>query len=518
MPSIGLQPPYPSVPQALRRTDFLLAVRPLAIFCIAASLIARVAVGIGQPLWLDEAWTGAIAGQSDFEHLIQQVYLDVNAPIFYVLMYGWVKLFGMSNFVLRLPSLLFGSAAALLIVVSYIPKMSSDVRWVWAALLATWFPGVWESQDARCYGLLLLVCTAQTIVFVRLLSVPTLRAASCWTACSAVAVLTHYDAIFITACQGLIYVAMCREQALRTWPAALIFGPVFGWLAYHFPRIVQFADPAVAWYNPLSLSDTDQVFRYLFGTLAVPCWLAIVGLLAIHVRIRKRVEAAAPERTISLELWMGVAAAIAAASMIIILGFLRPTLALRYLVPVVPGIMLGVVLAARPILTYWKACYPTLMIACLCSCLMATSQFAGRLRGYSFETAVKDLMNVGVTDLVFTWDHPASAVLEPKQVNALGHFFFDRARYPIHVLPVLLTAGQDPSAQLLNVAKPTGASILWLYDKNVHGTVAASAPPQIDRIDPGWHCRDYGEGDVGIVSCYRPAAESGFTAATPAAG
>src|SRR5262249_20150803 len=309
---------YLSVQQALRRTDFVLAVRLLAIFCIAASLIARVAVGIGQPLWLDEAWTGAIAGQSDFEHLIEQVYLDVNAPIFYVLIYGWAKLLGMSNFVLRLPSLLFGSAAALLIVVSYIPKMSSDVRWVWAALVATWFPGVWESQDARCYGLLLLVCTAQTIVFVRLLSVPKLRVAFCWTACSAVAVLTHYDAIFVTACQGMIYIAMSRQQALKTWPAACIFGPVFCWMGYHFPRIVQFADPAVAWYNPLGLSDTEQVFRYLFGTLAVPCWLSIVGLLAIHVRIHKRVEVAAPEGTISLELWMGVVAAIAAASMIII--------------------------------------------------------------------------------------------------------------------------------------------------------------------------------------------------------
>jgi uncharacterized membrane protein len=127
----------------------------VAILCILVSIAARVAVGSGQPLWLDEAWTGAIIAQPDVNGLFREIYLDPNGPLYFVLMYGWSKLFGLSDAALRFPSLVFGAAAPLLIAFARVPGLSRDARLAWATLLAVWVPGIWFSQEARCYSLLL---------------------------------------------------------------------------------------------------------------------------------------------------------------------------------------------------------------------------------------------------------------------------------------------------------------------------------------------------------------------------
>ena len=90
----------------IRRRDGLF----ISLFAIAfvASALARINLMPGAPLWLDECWTGAIAGQPTWRTTIDQIWLDANAPLYPLFMHAWIGLFGESNASLRLPSLLFG--------------------------------------------------------------------------------------------------------------------------------------------------------------------------------------------------------------------------------------------------------------------------------------------------------------------------------------------------------------------------------------------------------------------------
>src|SRR5688500_1150823 len=112
----------------------------LACAAIAATTVLRFVIGKDQPLWLDETWTGAIAATAGWGDFWRQVYLDVNAPLYYLLMHLWQGVGGLSNESLRLPSAVFGALAPLLIAFSRVEGLSRPARLTWAALVATWIP------------------------------------------------------------------------------------------------------------------------------------------------------------------------------------------------------------------------------------------------------------------------------------------------------------------------------------------------------------------------------------------
>jgi len=243
------------------------------------------------PLWLDEAWTGAIVAQDSLGAVLRESLLDANAPLYFALMHGWSLLFGLSNGALRFPALVFGALAPLIALIP-VKGMPRGVRYLWCALIALWIPGVWYSQEARCYTLLLLLAMACTVAYMRLLAQPDLRRATVWALLGALCILTHYHALVLVACQGLGYLALHRFQALRTWPAALIFAPALGWVVVHLPRLAQFADPQVAWFGRLGLADIPGIVFFMLGDIPVAIGLICVALIWLAVGLLRGATAA----------------------------------------------------------------------------------------------------------------------------------------------------------------------------------------------------------------------------------
>ena len=480
----------------------------LAVVAIVATIPVRFVISRGQPLWLDETWTAAIAAQPGWAGFWRQVYLDVNAPLYYLFVHLWQGLFGLSDASLRLPSALFGAAAPLAIALAPVSGLSRPGRLTWAALTALWIPGLYLAGEARGYTLLLLLCTLSLLAFLRLLDKPGTGRAALWAGLASLAILTHYHALILAGLQGLAYLARSPRKALRTWPAALLFVPAFAWLAWHSPRIAQFARPGVAWYPLLRLSRVGAVFAYPFGSdtlawelLALAVVAGVAALAAWRVRrspiTDDRLGSAAP-------LWIASGTAVAGALLIIGLGFLRPSFTTRYLVPFVPGVLLGlailpgrmgrggnVVLAMTAALFAWAA-VP-----------WAQTELSRGWRVYNWEVASTDLMRLRPARLLFIWDHPASPILAPDQLEAVGGFFFRRAHAPVQVSTIVLPADQDPNPRLLAALQDPGLALIWAYDRGVVGTAARRFPPRLDQLDPTLDCRNYGRGSVGVLACDR---------------
>ena len=474
---------------------------------VLMTTIVRCRVGADQPLWLDETFTGAIAALPSLADVLHQSLLDVNAPLYYVIAHAWSSVFGLSNQALRAPALLCGCLAPLLCLIPA-RSLSRPTRLVWCASVALWAPGLDYAREARCYSPLLCLSILGTVLFARLLERPDLRRAAAWSLVGCLAILTHYYALVLVGCQGVAFLAVGRTRALRTWPAALLFGPAFAWLALHVPRIATFAAPNVAWYRPLALMDLTTILDFLTGTLVA------VGLMAglwawawIRVSLGDR-RAAAPAGAANdnhghgaWSAWVAVGCACAGAAVVVALAYARPTLALRYMVPFVPGVLLGLALGFERLRAVWTLAPGVLVLLLAASWLVAAAGACGPRNVYNFQGASEALIEARTRDLIFFWDHPATLVEDPSQLAIVGGFFFQRRGVDVHVTPFKVARHEDPNPGLAALARKSGTAILWLYDKAVHDTAATRFPPRIEALADSVRCHDYGEAPVGVVAC-----------------
>jgi len=495
-----------ALPRDLRGWGSVLACA-VAVLALAWAIPVRFFISHGQPLWLDETWTGAIAAQPSFAAVVRQAWLDVNAPLYYGVMHLWAQAFGVSNAALRLPSALFGAAAPLLIVFARGTGLALPLRLTWAALLALWTQGIYLSGEARGYTLLLLLCTASALAYMRLVAAPTLGRAAIWCGLSALAVLTHYHALILAGLQGLAYLAWRRQAALRTWPAALLFLPAFAWLAVHLPRIAEFMRPGVAWYPILNERRLERALAFPLGPPSMLPWLG--GVLAVGVvvaagtlwMIRRGRRARAQD---SLAAWATFGLALVGAAAILAMGFVRPSFTDRYLVPFTPALLLGLTLLAGRIGRGTSLLLiPVAVVFAWAAVPFADTQVREGWRWYNWEVASRDLMRGRPERLVFVWDHPASPVLARDQLEMIGGFFFRRAGAPVEVLPLVLDARSNPNPRVAEALRAPRAALIWAYDRGVIGTAARRFAPRLDSLDPSLICRNYGSGSIGVLACDR---------------
>ncbi len=109
---------------------------------------------------------------------------ESNPPLYYVLAWGWSKLFGTGEAGLRSLSALFGAATIPLAYLIGKDLLSRRAGLITAALVALNPMLIWYSQEARSYALLVLLCAASLLFFLR-----ARRSGEAWDLAAVVAVL-----------------------------------------------------------------------------------------------------------------------------------------------------------------------------------------------------------------------------------------------------------------------------------------------------------------------------------------
>jgi hypothetical protein len=475
----------------------------VAVAAIILGILRRPLFGLDTPLWLDEVFTGTIAIRPTFRGLTEDCLRELGGPVFYSVMWAWEKLFGASNLSLRLPALLFGMAAPILVLLKGHPDKLT--RLMWAALAALYIPSFFHATDARAYTLLFLLGTAQIILFMRMFSEPSIRTAAFWSAISALFLLTHYHSALVTAVQGLAFLLLQPKQAWKTWPGALLFAPAVLWMAFHLPLLFRFSTSGAAWQKLLVADDILKLPAYLIGVprLSLVIFEFIVG--GILLEAYRRFRGAGGARIERSET-VAVAASLIAIAIVISLGFLRPNFVPRYLMPFVPGALLGAAIWTR-VLTARFSPLPWLVLAAL----VFTTLWDIRLRsltsdwraGLSWQAASEDLAASGARRLFFSWDNPTAALGEQEMMARVGSFFFRRSGVPIPTRNVTLAGDVDPNMVLPTIARAPGDAFIWVYDHQVDRTRANQYPPALPVTDQSLRCRSYSQAPHGVIACIR---------------
>src|SRR5665213_1047157 len=163
---------------------------------VMAGAVVRFATIDVQSMWLDEAVTHSLVTRSFGAMLRAIPHSESTPPLYYVLEWVWARVFGSGAVGLRSLSALFGSAT-IVVLAAVAGRLGGRRAALAAAALAASNPLlIWYSQEARAYALLVLLCAVTVWCLVR----GDWRG---WALAAALALATHYFAVFIVIPEAL---------------------------------------------------------------------------------------------------------------------------------------------------------------------------------------------------------------------------------------------------------------------------------------------------------------------------
>jgi hypothetical protein len=225
--SAAAAPPQP-LPPAVgeRRFARLPGWWPLAALVLLAAALRLSTLDL-QSFWYDEAFTPVhVLHPSLVATLRAMVHHENNPPLWYVLAWADSRVLGTGEVALRLPSALAGIATVPVAWAIGRELGARSVATLCAAIVAVDPLFVWYSQEARSYGLFLFTAALALLCFLRARRDPR-PASMAWFALSgALALLSHYFAVFLLAGMALVLLwdRRTRRAALPALGALAVIG------------------------------------------------------------------------------------------------------------------------------------------------------------------------------------------------------------------------------------------------------------------------------------------------------
>lgn len=213
----------------------------------------------------DEVITAARVLPGSFIHTLREVRAsESNPPLYYVLAWGWAKLFGTGEAGLRSLSSLFGVAT---IPVAYLigrELLSRRAGLITAAFVAVNPMLVWYSQEARSYALLVFLCSVSLLLLVRARRSEGPWDVALWGLFSALALTSHYFAVFPVAIEA---VWLLVSTGLRRSVLLAIAGIAAIGLALAPLALAQVNPHHIAWISaiPLPTRSLDTAASFMIG-------------------------------------------------------------------------------------------------------------------------------------------------------------------------------------------------------------------------------------------------------------
>lgn len=175
------------------------------IFLLFASFFLLRLYHLGyHDLWYDEIATVNYA---------QHPWHNWNAPLYWILMHLWIKIFGISEFSLRFPSAIFNFFAVILTFL--IGKRLFNKK---IGIIASFFIGLspfhlWYAQEARDYSMVLFWGILSTYLLIKALEVRKLKSWLFFACASVAGLYTNYFYIFLFLAQ-LAYILFFERRKL----------------------------------------------------------------------------------------------------------------------------------------------------------------------------------------------------------------------------------------------------------------------------------------------------------------
>ncbi len=218
--------------------------RILLIILIIASIIRLYGLSF-ESIWLDEAMTG-LRARMGFVEMLDNFASKDHVPFYFSMIWVWGKVFGTSEFSLRMPSVIFGILTV--IPIYLIGKGFSKRTGQFAALFSAIMPTlVYFSQEARMYSFMLFLSTWSVYFLLKFMKNENENKKIfklLFLSSNIVLVFTHYYSLLFIGieCISILLIVIFRSQISFTnkvsvfikevWPAVLSIICIVPWLIF----------------------------------------------------------------------------------------------------------------------------------------------------------------------------------------------------------------------------------------------------------------------------------------------
>lgn len=254
---------------------------PLAALTLLAAALRLSTLDL-QSFWFDEAYTPVHVLRASLWATLRGVSRTENTPpLWYVIAWADARVLGTGEVALRLPSALAGIAAVP--VAWAIGRELADRRAaIVCAALVTFNPlFVWYSQEARAYGLYVLMAALSMLCFLRAEREPTRGRMALFALTGALALLTHYFEVFLLI--PMVLWLFWRPRTRRAALAAIAVIALVG--AALVPLILAQGGHNTQWIGEWALSQRLEAIPryYLTGYSGLPLGHSIELLVALPI-------------------------------------------------------------------------------------------------------------------------------------------------------------------------------------------------------------------------------------------
>jgi len=200
----------------------------LILSILLAGFILRVYDLGSESIWYDEGASLNVAVQKINNIFFQK---DKSPPLYYLFLHFWIKLFGSSEFSIRLPSALFGTASIWFIYLNGKILINRKAALTGALILSLNKYHIFYSQEARVYELTALLTLLSIHFFIRLNLLKKNWGALGYLFFSSLLMYSHIYGLFIIFAQN-IYILTTYKYQNRT-------KELFGWGMLQFCLLIE---------------------------------------------------------------------------------------------------------------------------------------------------------------------------------------------------------------------------------------------------------------------------------------
>src|SRR5581483_2102726 len=249
-----------------------------------AALALRVAFLGHKSLWLDEAATYSLCRLPWREFVRAWWAHEANMTAYYALQRAWLHL-GTSEFMLRLPSALFGALSIPAIYLLARRLLNPNAALIAAVLLAVNPAHVEYSQEARSYPMMMFFLILAADYFLRALEISRWQDWSLFVLFATVAVYAHFFAALVFA--AFFFSLFSRGQESLKWTRTLLAFAGLGILISPAIFFVLFRGETMDlyWLAPVGASSSWKLLQFFTGSgakLIVALVLLIAGVWALR--------------------------------------------------------------------------------------------------------------------------------------------------------------------------------------------------------------------------------------------
>jgi mannosyltransferase len=262
--------------------------RVAVVVVLLLGVVARFATW--SHLWLDEALTVNIA-RLPLDQIPGALRQDGAPPVYYLLLHGWMKVFGEGTFAVRALPGLFGVLTLPLTFLAAQRLAGRRVAWAATLLLASAPFAARYATEGRMYSLVMVLVLVGFLAVMRLLDGEGSRrlAATVLAVTTGVLLLTHYWAFYLGAVTAVALLVTARRATdhRRTgarWALGALAGGGVLFLPWVPSFLHQLRHTGTPWGRPgtlRSLFDTVTHFAGGYWDAGIPLGLLYFGLLVL---------------------------------------------------------------------------------------------------------------------------------------------------------------------------------------------------------------------------------------------